>query len=108
MDPVHDQPLEDLRAEQEARLGRTVEDEELLLRLVMAPDVLEAVLAAGPAPVWGSPKGPDTGRATGPVHNLGDAIRAVNALPNWRSVQIRRGHQHLRLTRRDPADREDS
>lgn len=108
MDPVHDQPLEDLRAEQEARLGRTVEDEELLLRLVMAPDVLEAVLAAGPAPVWGSPKGRDTGRATGPVHNLGDAIRAVNALPNWRSVQIRRGHQHLRLTRRDPADREDS
>lgn len=101
MDPTHDRPLEDLRIETQRKLGREVEDEELLLRLVMAPDLLESVRAAGPAPLWNG-AGANHG-ASGPVQGLGDVIRAVNALPNWKSLQIRRGKQHIRLQRRDDA-----
>lgn len=101
MDPTHDRPLEDLRADQQQKLGRPVTDEELLLRLVMAPDLLDSVRAAGPAPAWNG-AGKNL-RATGRVQGLGDVIRAVNALPNWKSLQIRRGDQHIRLRRRDDA-----
>lgn len=99
MDPAHDRPLQELRADQQRKLGRDVADEELLLRLVMAPDLLDAVRAAGPAPAW-EPAG-KRAAAAGPVLNLGDAIRAVNTLPNWKSLDIRRGNQHLRLQRRN-------
>ena len=102
MEPTHDRPLEELRAETQRKLGRDIADEELLLRLVMAPDLLDSVRAAGPAPTWnGAGTGP---RATGPVKGLGDVIRAVNNLPNWKSLDIRRGNQHIRLQRRDEAD----
>ncbi|MGO4857298.1 hypothetical protein [Arthrobacter sp. 2MCAF14] len=101
MDPAHDRPLEDLRADQQQKLGRNVEDEELLLRLVMAPDLLDSVRAAGPAPAWDG-TGAKAG-ATGPVQSLGDVIRAVNALPNWRSLHLRRGNEQVRLQRRDDA-----
>jgi oxaloacetate decarboxylase (Na+ extruding) subunit alpha len=106
MDPVHDKPLDDLRAEQRAKLGRDVDDEELLLRLVMAPDVLEAVRAAGPAPAW---NGAEVASAVdGPVESLGDAIRAVNSLPNWRSLEIRLGSQQVRLRRRDDSGHQEA
>jgi oxaloacetate decarboxylase (Na+ extruding) subunit alpha len=101
MDPAHDRPLEELRADQQHKLGREVEDEELLLRLVMAPDLLDSIRAAGPAPAWdgaGAKAGP-----AGPVESLGDVIRAVNALPNWGSLDLRRGNQQVRLRRRDDA-----
>lgn len=106
MDPAHDKPLEDLRAEQQAKLGRTVDDEELLLRLVMAPDVLESVRAAGPAPRWDEAGA--AGAINGPVKSLGDTMRAVNSLPNWTSLEIRRGSQHIRLRRRDTSGRQDT
>ena len=88
-----------IRSTQEHKLGREVADEELLLRLVMAPDLLESVRAAGEAPAWNG-SGTST-RNAAPVHNLGDVIRAVNDLPNWKSLEIRRGTQHIRLRRRD-------
>lgn len=97
MEPTHDRPLQDLRADQQGKLGREVTDEELLLRLVMAPDLLESIRAAGPAPDW---NGAGT---SGPVQGLGEVIKAVNALPNWKSLEIKRGNQHLRLQRRDDA-----
>lgn len=102
-EPAHDRPLEDLRADQQQKLGRDVEDEELLLRLVMAPDVLESVRAAGPAPAWNGAGGPTGPGANGPVESLSDVIRAVNTLPNWRSIHLRHGTQQVRLRRRNDA-----
>jgi oxaloacetate decarboxylase (Na+ extruding) subunit alpha len=93
-EPAHSDPLEEIRTEQSRKAGRDLDDEELLLRLVMAPDVLDTVQAAGPAPSW-------TGAAApGRAETLGDFIRAVNALPRWKSVQVRRGGQEIRLQRR--------
>ncbi|WP_298044918.1 hypothetical protein [uncultured Citricoccus sp.] len=92
-EPAHNAPLEQIRTEQSRTAGRELSDEDLLLRLVMAPDVLAAVHATGPAPTWAADPAPR-------VESLADFIRAAHALPRWTSMHVRRGTQEIRLDRR--------
>lgn len=94
VEPAHDKPVEELLADQREKLGRDLTEEELLLRLVMAPAVLESVHAAGPAPPW-TPSGPAT--------TMIEFIRATHALPQWQTLHVRRGNQEVRLRRQTRA-----
>lgn len=96
--PANDAPLETLRSHQSERLGREVDDEELLLRLTMAPDVLDTVRAAGPAPTW-SPRTASAPASVGTVTSAVDFLKAVAARPGWRSLEVDRNGTTLRLER---------
>jgi oxaloacetate decarboxylase alpha subunit len=87
---VDPRSLDELHADYAARLGRTLDEEELLLRIVMAPDVLESVLASGTAVGW-SPRPA--------VQTAVDFVEAANRLPNWRHLDVRVGAEHVRLSR---------
>lgn len=95
-EPAHSGTLEEIRDEQSRKAGRDLADEELLLRLVMAPNVLESVRSAGPAPTWSS------AATAGRVDSMEGFIRAVNTLPRWKSLHVRRGSQEVRLRRTSP------
>lgn len=90
--------LDELHADYAKRLGRTLDDEELLLRIVMAPDVLDAVRAAGPAPAWSGAGTPGT-RPNGSISSITEFIDAAHALPRWTHLSVRRGDEHVSLRR---------
>ena len=74
-----------------------VDEEELLLRLVLPSGQVDDMLAAGRAPAWGAPSVPA-------VDTLAGFLRAVEALPNWRHLEVRAGGEHVRLDRSGDAD----
>lgn len=90
--PVDEPTLDDLHSKISGQLGRDVSEDELLLRLVLPADQLEAMYTAGPAPTW------DT---TPPVRTPLDFVSAVRALPNWRSLSVTRGTTSIHLVRDD-------
>lgn len=90
--------LDELHAEQAARLGRGLDEEELLLRLVLPVGQVDDMLAAGPAPAWSG------ARSAPAVESLAEFLRAVEALPNWRHLEVRAGGEHVRLDRSGDAD----
>ncbi|MGO2110238.1 MAG: hypothetical protein ACTH31_01340 [Pseudoclavibacter sp.] len=81
--------LDELHADYARRLGRVVDEEELLLRIVMAEDVLESVRSAGPAPAW-RPR-----RAA----SASEFIAAANELPGWRHLRVTLGGDAVELHR---------
>jgi oxaloacetate decarboxylase alpha subunit len=86
--------LDQLRDTVERRLGRAVTDEELVLRAVLPDEQVDAMIDAGPAPLW---QPSELGPATGP--NLARIIAAIEDLPRWRRLQIRRGDAVIDLRR---------
>ena len=68
-------------------LGREATEEEVLLRTVLPGDQLEAIVT--PAPVWR----PRT------VGSLAEFVRAVSALPRWRSLSVTLGEESVALVR---------
>lgn len=80
-----DVTLEELRQ----RFGGA-DDEELILRVVLPHEQVDAMLATRPAPDW----------APGGIHNLTDLIGRVRTLPHWRGLSITRGAESIELQRK--------
>lgn len=98
--PVAEKPLAELQAEYTAKLGRTLTEEELLLRIVLPNDQVDAMLAAGSAPAWGGPSGGAGAAGSRPaVANAAQFIAAANALPRWKSLAVNFGGESVRLSR---------
>ncbi|MCH8560331.1 pyruvate/oxaloacetate carboxyltransferase [Nesterenkonia sp. DZ6] len=85
--------VDELQAEYAERLGRSMDEEELLLRVVLPSEQVEAMRAAGPAPTW-SPGGVDA-----PVTNPAQFIKAVQDLPGWRHLAVHKNGQRVELQR---------
>jgi oxaloacetate decarboxylase alpha subunit len=77
----------DLHRQVRAALGREVTEEEVVLRTVLPADQLDAVVA--PAPTWRP-------RTAG---SLAEFVRAVSALPRWRSLSVVLGAESVSLVR---------
>ncbi|MCU1437815.1 MAG: Conserved carboxylase region [Naasia sp.] len=82
--------LDELHTDFAKRLGRTLEEEELLLRLVMAEDVLESVRSSASAPRW---------QPRTVVRTAADFLDATGRLPNWTSLRVRVGGDEVSLVR---------
>lgn len=87
--PRSDPTLAELSARVAGQIGREPAHEELLLRLVLPADQVDAMYAAGRAPTWSAPT--ELSRA--------DFMAAVERLPNWRSLQVTRGTTSFALAR---------
>ncbi len=86
-------PEIDLGAERDrlqASADHHVDDEELLLRTRLPGVQVDAMLAAGAAPVWRAAREPAT------VAEFADAVLDV---PGWRSIDVRRGADRVSLRR---------
>lgn len=81
--------LDAVRREQEAALGRPVDDGELLLRHLLPADQVDAVRAAGPAPAWR----PDA------VDSAQDFIRAAERIDGWAHLAVVRDGVRVQLSR---------
>lgn len=95
---AEEKSLGELRTHYAARFGRDLDEEELLLRVVMPPDQVDAMLAAGAAPTW--PGAGSTTPADRPV--VTDAIgfiTEVNKLPHWKSLSVQLGEESVSLHR---------
>jgi oxaloacetate decarboxylase alpha subunit len=96
--PKVERSLEELHAEYEAKYGRPLTEEELLLRIVMPEDQADIATNAAPAPAWDgsrSARKTSSGKAT----SAASFIEAVNALPNWKHVSVDFNGSSIRLNR---------
>lgn len=82
---VAERSLTELQHDLSNRMGRQLAEEELLLRLVVPSEQVDAMIDAGPAPAW-SPTG--SASARGAVTNVLDFVTEVNRLPRWRSLSV--------------------
>ncbi len=84
--PLPNPTIDELRAQVASSLGRHVDDDEVVLRLVLPGDQLDAITR--PAAVWhDKPESANT------------FIDGVNALPKWRSITVTRGTERVALNR---------
>jgi oxaloacetate decarboxylase alpha subunit len=90
--PPAEPTVEEIRAQVAASLGRPVDDDEAVLRTVLPGEQLAAVQSAGPAPAW-----VDAG--PGPAMSAADFVRAVEAIPGWRRIDVTVGDEHVSLRR---------
>jgi oxaloacetate decarboxylase alpha subunit len=95
-EPVAEKSLEQLHEEYAARLGRPLAEEELLLRLVLPEDDVDAMFAAGTAPRW-SPRG--VARSGQAVTSVDEFIRAAHELPNWKYLAVNFEGEKVELSR---------
>jgi oxaloacetate decarboxylase alpha subunit len=95
-EPTAERSLAELHAEYAQKFGRQFTEEELLLRMVLPGDQVEAMLAAGPAPRW-TPSGAK--QAAAPVSNIAEFIRAAHELPKWKYLAVSRGTEKIELRR---------
>jgi oxaloacetate decarboxylase (Na+ extruding) subunit alpha len=66
--------------------------------VVLPGDRLDAVERAGPAPAWVDPG--DAGDAAPPESmTAADFVRAVEAVPGWRRLDVTLGDEHVSLHR---------
>jgi oxaloacetate decarboxylase alpha subunit len=93
--PPADPTIDEIRAQVAASLGRTVDDDEAVLRVVLPGDQLAAVERAGPAPAWSDSEPAST-------MSSADFIRAVEAVPGWRRIEVTLGDEHVSLRREQP------
>ena len=84
--PLPDPTIDELRARVATTLGRDVDDDEVVLRVVLPGDQLDAIKR--PAPVWHD--APDSATTF---------VEGVNPLPKWRSIAITRGTERVALNR---------
>ena len=75
-----------------ARFGRRISDEELLLRITMPEDQVEAMLAASPAPVVDSPARPRHAPLVG-------LLRELERRPSTSFVSLRKGSELIEWRR---------
>lgn len=102
--PPAEPALDDLRQQVAARLGRAVADDEVLLHTVLPPDQV-ASIAPGPAPRWIAPQWtPPSPAPERPVTTREEFIRAVQALPGWRSIDLTLGAETVSLRRDLPEE----
>jgi len=99
--PKVERTLEELHAEYAAKFGRELTEEEMLLRIVMPEDQAEIAINAAPAPTW---SGSRSARKTpsGSVTSAASFIEAVNALPNWKHLNVNFNGESIRLHRSNP------
>ena len=95
---VDDKSLAELHTEFAEKFGRTLDEEELMLRIVLPQDQVDTMLAAGPAPAW-SGKKPGSSGGNGTATNVSEFITAVNRLPKWRSVAVNFAGESVSLRR---------
>lgn len=93
-DPVS---LEELHAEYSQRVGRTLDEEELLLRVVLPTEQVDTMLEAGRAPEWTS------GHSSEPLTNAAQFISSVQSLPAWRHLVVRKDGASIDLRRASEA-----
>jgi len=113
--PPAEPTVDEIRAQVAASLGRPVDDDEAVLRVVLPGEQLAAVERAGPAPAWtdagndargpASPgptsagSGPRLARAERAPLGRADFVRAVEAIPGWRRIDVTLGDEHVSLRR---------
>jgi oxaloacetate decarboxylase alpha subunit len=90
--PLPNPTLDELRERVASALGRDVDDDEVVLRVVLPGDQLDAIQR--PAPVWYD--APDS---------VSTFLDGVSALPKWRSIAISRGTERVALNRTTPGAR---
>jgi oxaloacetate decarboxylase alpha subunit len=96
--PKVERTLEELHAEYESKFGRRLTEEELLLRIVMPEDQAEIAINAAPAPAWNASRSARK-TSTGSVTSAASFIEAVNALPNWKHLNVDFNGSSIRLDR---------
>jgi oxaloacetate decarboxylase (Na+ extruding) subunit alpha len=84
--PIPEPSIAELRERVCANLGRAADDGEVVLRVVLPADQLDAIIR--PAPVWRDVENSAAGFAT-----------AVAALPRWRSIDVTLGDERVTLNR---------
>jgi len=95
--PPPEPTIDEIRAQVAASLGRAVDDDEAVLRVVLPGDQLAAVERAGPAPAW-----TDSGdHAPAKSMTAADFVRAVETIPGWRRIDVSLGDEHVTLRRDD-------
>jgi oxaloacetate decarboxylase alpha subunit len=100
--PPAEPTVDEIRAHVAASLGRPVDDDEAVLRVVLPGDQLAAVERAGPAPAWvdpGSGSDLDSGPDAAEPMTAADFVRAVEAIPGWRRIDVTLGDEHVSLHR---------
>ena len=90
--------LDELHAEFAEKLGRQLDEEELMLRIVLPQDQVDTMLDSGPAPAW-SGKKPRSSGGNGTATNVSEFITAVNELPRWRSIAVNFAGESVSLRR---------
>ena len=81
-----------------------VDDDEVLLRTVLPADQVAAI-APGPAPRWIAPQWTSSPLPAGPpVATREEFVRAVQALPGWRAIDLTVGTETLSLRRDLPEE----
>ena len=84
--PLPDPTIDELRDRVASSLGRQVDDDEVVLRLVLPGDQLDAI--SRPAVAWhDNPASANT------------FIDGVNSLPKWQSITVTRGTERIALNR---------
>jgi oxaloacetate decarboxylase alpha subunit len=84
--PLPDPTIDELRERVASSVGHQVDDDEVVLRVVLPGDQLDAIKS--PAPAWhDSPESATT------------FIDGVNALPKWQSITVTRGTERVVLNR---------
>jgi oxaloacetate decarboxylase (Na+ extruding) subunit alpha len=92
--PPAEPTVDEIRSQVAASLGRAVDDDEAVLRVVLPGDQLDAVERAGPAPAWVDPGG-----TPGEAMTAADFVRAVEAIPGWRRLDVTLGDERVSLRR---------
>jgi oxaloacetate decarboxylase alpha subunit len=95
-EPTAERSLAELHEEYARKFGRQLTEEELLLRMVLPGDQVDAMFDAGPAPRW-TPAGANL--AAAPVTNIAEFIRAAHQLPKWKYLAVSRGTEKVELRR---------
>jgi oxaloacetate decarboxylase alpha subunit len=95
-EPAAVKSLEQLHEEYAARLGRSLAEEELLLRLVLPEELVDTMLAAGSAPHW--PAGGAT-RTRKAVTSRDEFVSAAHELPNWKYLAVNFAGERVELHR---------
>jgi oxaloacetate decarboxylase alpha subunit len=83
--PLPNPTINELRERVATTLGRAVDDDEVVLRVVLPGDQLDAIKR--PAPAWHD------------ANDVNTFIEGVNALPKWRSIAVTRGSERVSLNR---------
>jgi oxaloacetate decarboxylase alpha subunit len=94
--PAVERSLAELTDDFSAHTGRTLTEEELLLRVVMPAEQIDTMLDAGPAPAWSATS---SSPSRGPVTNILDFMSEVNRLPRWRSLSVAFNGESISLQR---------
>ena len=95
-EPPVERSLAELHEEYGRKFGRPLTEEELLLRIVLPGDQIDAMFTAGAAPRW-TPTGLKGTPAL--ANNIAEFIKAAHELPKWKFLAVSRGTEKVELHR---------